>query len=71
MKQLRYLMILMTAGALILLSYVLFNYGLDKKESLVPLSLLIVLAIQLVFLVKLGKSGRSPNADTGELLSAR
>jgi hypothetical protein len=63
MVQIRYLMILMAAGVLVWLSCVLFSYGIDKRESWVPLSSLIALVIDLIFLVKFGRPNRSPNTD--------
>ncbi len=62
MKQLRYLMVLMTAGALLWLSQVLFNFGLHEKDSRIGLLVWIALVLYLIFLVKFGGRRRSPNA---------
>jgi hypothetical protein len=71
MEQIRCLMILMAAGTLVWLSYVLFSYGIDQRESLTPLSSLTALAIDLIFLIKFGRPNCSLNTDADVPLTKR
>jgi len=61
MMQIRYSMIAIGVGVLVWLSYVLFSYGIDKRESWAALLSLIALVIDLIFLVKFGRPKLSPN----------
>jgi len=65
------LMILMGAAVLVWLSYALFSYGIDKRESLAPLLSLIALVIDLIFLVKFGRPNYSPSIDADVSLTKR
>jgi hypothetical protein len=52
MAQLRYFFILIIAGLLVRLSYVLFDSGLHEENSWIMVSFFFVLVLDLIFLVK-------------------
>ena len=71
MMQIRYSMIAIGVGVLVWLSYVLFSYGIDKRESWAALLSLIALVIDLIFLVKFGRPNYSPSIDADVSLTKR